>query len=576
MIVELIFDLLEKTEEEILKKQKYFISLNSIPHVNCNCVYCKFPQKQITEFRWHNRKKLWIDQKIITKKTFDTFIKLQKILNKYHNINISERGWKLILWPWLYTLHVAIYDIEEKLKKNNSLFLNKNILIKSSNYSSLIPKDYDNFTQIIKNFKFYKVILTHIAPKFLKKITIKIEKNSDVIKKNKTYYFLSKILYKLIIKFYFFLIKKNKVVFFSSYIPWSKRLNYYFKLKSFPMFNKFANFDMIEDNANNILFRDTNNHFEDDYLSLAIKLIPKSYLENFNDYISFSSLIFPENPSFILTGTGHFDNDFFKIWAAQRLQQSKLIILQHGGHYGLGKISNCQAWEFDIGDFFLSWGWFNKNHSKIKPYKKFIKPIIKNFKIKPQSLYIIGSGNDKYISSTMSMPLGEQWLNYINALKNFIQNLNTNIISKTIIRPYPSATNWEQEKIYSLNFKNIKIENPSCDINKGIANAHLVICTWNSTNFINLLYSNIPTVCFWDHRLFEIEKSAKSLMKDLYLSNILHKDYKTASLFVNQNWNDIDQWWHSKKTQKSIKNFINHYARSHDDVNSIEGLEFLN
>ena len=577
MIVELIFDLLEKTEEEISKKQKNFISLNSIPHVNCNCVYCQFPQKQITEFRWHNRKQLWRDQKKITKKTFDTFIKLQKILNKYHNINMSERGWKLILWPWLYTLHVAIYDIEEKLKKNNSLFLNKNILIKSSNYSSLIPKDYDNFTQIIKNFKFYKIILTHIAPKFLKKITIKIEKNSDVITNKKSFFFLSKALYKCILIVYFFLIKKNKIIFFSSYIPWSKRIVYYFRFKNFPILNIFSNFNTFKDNKTDLNFRDSSKEFDDHYLSLVIKLMPKSYLENFDDYNTYSSLIFPQNPFFIFTGTGHFNNDLFKIWAAQKLKYSKLIILQHGGHYGLGKVSNCNAWEFEIGDYFLSWGWVNKKYPKVHGYGTFIRPINKNFKSKSKSLYIIGSGNDKYITSTISMPLGEQWLDYINSLKSFVQNLNLDIASKTVIRPYPSSIGWDQKNIYFTNFLNIKIENLSVNINNSISTAHLVICTWNSTNFINLLYSNIPTVCFWNDELFEIEKSAQFLINDLFLSNVLHKNAQSASLFVNKNWNKINKWWFSNKTQKSVLNFVNHYAKNQEKIKniSIKRLKFL-
>jgi putative transferase (TIGR04331 family) len=569
MIVELIFDLLEKTEEEISKKQKNFISLNSIPHVNCNCIYCKFPQKQITKFRWHNRGELWKDQKEITKKTFDTFIKLKNILNTYHNTNISERGWKLILWPWLYTLHVTIYDIEGKLKKNNSLFMNKNILIKSSNYVSSVPKDYDNFTQIVKNFKFYKIILTHIAPKFLKNITIKIKKKNETSVNKSSNKLFPRILHKLLIRVYFLLIKKNKIAFFSSYIPWPKRLIYYFKFRSFPMFNNFVNFNIMKDIENDILFRDINNKFEDSYLSLAIKLIPKSYLENFKEYSIFSSTIFPQSPLFAVTGTGHFNNDIFKIWMANRLQKSKLIIIQHGGHYGLGKISNCQAWEFDISDYFLSWGWLNKSYPKIIPYGKFIKPISKNLKIKSQILYIIGSGNDRYISSTISMPLGEQWLDYINSITKFINNLDSNIISKTIIRPYPSKIGWDQDKIYNDNFKSIKIEKMTTDINESIRKARLVLCTWNSTNFLNLLYSNIPTVCFWDQNLFEIEKTAQPLINQLYRTKVLHKNYQSASLFINKNWEKIDNWWYSSQTQQSIKNFIDNYATNQKSANNI-------
>ena len=572
---ELIFDVIEKPEKDIAKNQNLFISINSVPHVNCDCIYCNFPKEQILPFKWHRRSELWIDQAKITKITHATLTKLTKILNKYHNINIPERGWSLILWPWLYTLNVAIYDIESKINDNKSYLANKDILIKSPSYLELIPKNYDDFTGIIKNYKFYKVILAYIYPDILKNSTVKVDLQNKTLENKFSNKFFPGILPKLLIRIYSLLIKKNKIVFFSSYIPWPKRLTYYFKFKSFPMFNNFVNFDMVKDNENDILFRDINNKFIDNYLSLAIKLIPKSYLENFKGYSIFSSTIFPQSPSYILTGTGHFANDLFKIWAAQKLHKCKLIILQHGGHYGLGKVSNCQSWEYQIGDYFLSWGWVNFKYPKVKPYKKFIKPIKKNLYSKNKVLYVIGSGNDKYVTSTMSMPLGEQYLDYINSLKEFIQSLDKNILSNTIIRPYPSATNWEQEKIYFLNFKNIKIEDVSCDIRKGIANAHLVICTWNSTNFIDLLYSNIPTVCFWKQSVFEIEKSAQPLMDELYSANILHKNEKSASLFTNQNWENINLWWGSNKTQKAIKSFTTEYARAKNS-GSLKGLEFLN
>ena len=43
-------------------------------------------------------------------------------------------------------------------------------------------------------------------------------------------------------------------------------------------------------------------------------------------------------------------------------------------------------------------------------------------------------------------------------------------------------------------------------------------------------------------------------------SHIYFRNYEIAAKFINKNWNNIDDWWFSKKTQKSRKYFLNNFA----------------
>ena len=90
--------------------------------------------------------------------------------------------------------------------------------------------------------------------------------------------------------------------------------------------------------------------------------------------------------------------------------------------------------------------------------------------------------------------------------------------------------------------------------------ARLVICTWNSTNFLNLLSSNIPTVTFWDASFFPIEDKANPYLNELFKANILHFNYKNAASFVNKIWSNIDNWWESDFTQNARKRFVSIYS----------------
>ena len=573
MKIELIFDLLEKSQKQISKNQKNIYSLICTPHINCKCSYCKFPEKQIVPFRWNNRTLLWKDEVKIQKKTTQTFNKLIIILNNYHHTNISNRGWRLILWPWLYSLHVVIFDMEEKLKLLTPLLNKKELIINSNEFSELIPENHNDFSNLVKNFKVYKLILVILAPKFLKNIVIKSKFNINNTKKKYQKKTIATLFFKWFLNIYYFLIKNNKIVFFESYIPWSKRIIYYLKSRSFPLVNINIPDHILQSQKVDLNFRDNKDYKKDFLLHISVKLIPKSYLENFNLYNDVSKKCFPKNPLNIFTGTGHMHSAIFTIWAAKKLKKSKLILLQHGGHYGIGKTTNLHDHEFTICDYFLSWGWVLEKYPKVLPFGIFFKPIKHNTKKEP-ILYIISSGSNKYVSNTMSMPLGEQWKEYIKSMGIFYNNLYQDIKSNTILRPYPSNLVWVQNKIYKSNFKNIKIENTSSNINLIIAKANIVICTWNSTNFIHLLYSNKPTVSFWDPIFFEIEDSAILLIENLYKSKILHKNPKSASEFVNRNWDDVDKWWYSKPTQEARINFINNYAKDNNllkkiDINSL-------
>ena len=72
-----------------------------------------------------------------------------------------------------------------------------------------------------------------------------------------------------------------------------------------------------------------------------IKFLPKSYLEDYNNYCYFlnSKKNWPVNPKVILLLIHIFVNDAFKIWLAkQRENKTKFIVGQHGSGYLFPKI----------------------------------------------------------------------------------------------------------------------------------------------------------------------------------------------------------------------------------------------
>ena len=64
------------------------------------------------------------------------------------------------------------------------------------------------------------------------------------------------------------------------------------------------------------------NNFEDFLDKFITFITPKSFLESFNDLKTKASFI-KHDPNIIFTAYGHFYNDFFKIWMAEKMIKGK-------------------------------------------------------------------------------------------------------------------------------------------------------------------------------------------------------------------------------------------------------------
>ena len=75
----------------------------------------------------------------------------------------------------------------------------------------------------------------------------------------------------------------------------------------------------------------------------------------------------PKSPKLIWSSNAD-RHDSFKIYAASKIEQgSKLVIGQHGGHYGIGKWSFSEDHQIAIADRYYSWGWLDSKSSELAP-----------------------------------------------------------------------------------------------------------------------------------------------------------------------------------------------------------------
>ena len=85
------------------------------------------------------------------------------------------------------------------------------------------------------------------------------------------------------------------------------------------------------------------------------------------------------------------------------------------------------------------------------------------------------------------------------------------------------------------------------------------------TTFLEAIAANVPSMVFFDPRLWETRKAAQPYLDNLRQAEILHYDPKSAALQVQKVYGNIENWWFSDKVQQSREKFTNHFALSSKD-----------
>ncbi len=246
----------------------------------------------------------------------------------------------------------------------------------------------------------------------------------------------------------------------------------------------------------------------------------------------------------------------------------KWLSRQHGGGYGEVKVFPAGLVEHKYSDGFISWGWdYAQNYQT--PIFNLASPqlsILKKVKrTHPENLYLITTMYlaycYRYHSSLQPWSLGK----YIEDKINFLVNLDYSIKRKTKYRPfhYEYGINDMKNILEYIQFSAIVWD--SQEHNERLSNSRLVVIDHCSTSYLEALCMNVPTVLFWDPKIFVVHEEAQLYFDELRKVEILHDNALEAAQHVNRIWDDVDDWWMRDDVQKARANFCNNYARTSEN-----------
>jgi putative transferase (TIGR04331 family) len=532
----------------------------------------QYPSSYILKYHWSEYSKLESDYQIINDIYNKCLTGLKDTLNQIHQVNYSERYWRIVLGPWLGYFIQGMFDKWESLRNAFHQYQISKTIIVEFDAAAMIPNDMQSFIKLFSSnewnhFCFAQIIQHMEAADSIEKVYMVSERT--VLKSRISSFSerVKRILFSLFKNFLNVFALNNKVLLASTYLGFWNELKLNLRFKQWPFIYTFKDVDQARVD---LKLRDSlkiriaeSSEFERFLTSILFKHIPTCFLEGYQSLVKqVKSSVFPHSPSIIYTANFlTYDVVAMAYTAFQVENGAKLIHGQHGG-YGIPKFTFLEDHEIEISDIFLSWGW-TKNKAKVIPIGMPIP--VENYLGDPQKAHHLLIVRGLWPKYTFRIDSGSG-LNLNDSIENCLDltgYLNSDIRSNNLlVRLYHSDFGFKEKQRWRKRFPEVKIAEKGCDIQQLVSQSKLVIYTYNlSTGYLEYINANIPTIIFWDMTSSPVSEEAEEVFEELRLVGMFHESPETAAKHINLIWDDVNGWWNSDKVRSARRNLCLKFAK---------------
>lgn len=312
---------------------------------------------------------------------------------------------------------------------------------------------------------------------------------------------------------------------------------------------------------------------EDEFERVLISTLPFTFptvfLEGHARAREVSLAHWTQVPKVVVSSLGWVFNEPFKLFAAECAERgSRLLGVQHGGVYGLGKNVAGEVLERAITDRWYAWGWADlASDPKVRnlphPGLSALAGTTPNVRA-DQILYV---STDFPISTSRlhNSPIENQYEEYFTWRLKFIGALSEPVRERLFVRLYPIDFGWTQSQRLKAAIPDVCLDDFTQGFEGRLSQARLAVFDHPGTTFLQGMVSGIPCVLFWKPSHWETRDSAKPYLDCLRDAEILHDDPVAAAGQVLRVWNEPERWWGSAQVREAREAFVEHFALAGPD-----------
>ena len=508
-------------------------------------------------------------------------------LNQYHDVQYSERFWRIVLGHWvrryvdvmLNRVKTLVQVSEAHSDLYTAAYANDNFALATLDSASSMFAFIDDRWNVALTERI--LTLSGLA-KFSDKLILGCESSGfrfdilpETVSLQKRFFRWSRL---QLGKLLSVLSRDNDAFILNSYLPRKEEILLQLALGQAPQLwvspkiKASGTFDQaLRGGLTNVVAMNSGNILEDILFAMVFELLPVCYLEGFNDLnILVKKQSWPKAPKFIFTSNSFDTDEVFKLWAAAKVELgSKYFVGQHGNNYGTHRYWSPSVEEVTA-DKFITWGWTDglSKHAAAfmlkSPGRKFKYHNAKGGLLLIQNMYFLRINT--WDSSA-------EYLSYFEDQVEFTRRLLTDPFDGLTIRlhwAYHYLNPSEDKMWYKINTA-IKVDTGTADIWDRISESRLVIHAYDSTGILETLAQDIPTLAFWQNGFEYLRESAKPYYQLLVDAGIVHLTPQSAAEKVNEVWGDVDGWWAQSEVKEARRLFCDRYAKvSHNPVKDLK------
>ncbi|MFN3467994.1 MAG: LIC12162 family transferase, partial [Candidatus Brocadiales bacterium] len=249
---------------------------------------------------------------------------------------------------------------------------------------------------------------------------------------------------------------------------------------------------------------------------------------------------------------------------------ARLVDFQHGGAYGVYLAVPAEDISLEK-EVFYTWGWDSREGFR-KRLKKLPSPHLSrlrdSYSFGINKILYIGTGLPRYHYRFHVSSLPEEFVQYLEDMKIFLQNLPVELKYSLLYRPYPHEYGWNIKKI-------VKEVCPQAELLEDVGTmsrltdcmqkVRLCVIDHSHTSYIEALAINVPSIFFWNHDIHVMRPEAEEYFELLRRAGILHKNPKGAMAKLVEVFNDPWTWWKSEAVQEARNTFLERFGYSRKD-----------
>lgn len=531
---------------------------------------------QVLPYHWDDRAKLERDYHYLQQVNEKALRSLTALMNEHHGVAHSERYWRLLVGPWLGYFIQILFDRWQSIQQALATYDIGETLVLDLNPDTVVPPGMADFAPLFVsdrwNHWIYSQILEHRTAVRVVKVNPMAPRgaapDAATLPRRESLSARARGMVKRLLSTASATLARSDFFFINSCIDQQWRLEK--ALGQLPTFWAAPSSRHMplnwEQRRQLTLSFDAGNEFETFLAFMIPRQIPALYLEGYASMVKQTETIsWPRQPKVIFTASAHNTNDFFKTWAAGKVEAgAKLVIGQHGGHFGIGRWVFHEDHEYAVADSYFSWGWTNPRNTKVRPLpSQKLGSLAKNLKHDPQGgVLLVLASLPRYSYWMYSIPVASQMVDYLDEQMRFAETLRGNAKNQLLVRFYPHDYGWDQKLRWRDRLPNAQFDEPGRSMYESARKCRLFVATYNATTFLETLAADFPTVMFWNPNHWEIRDEAAADFDRLREVGILHDTPESAAQKVNDIWDDVDGWWDRADIRRTRAVICNKYART--------------